>query len=531
MTPRPFPSRITHRASGEQGVAMVQAVIVTVMAGLVVTLLSLSAINSTRTATRQAQRSVALPVADSAVVKYLFALQTNAVGEGTGYVLNRDAMDSLASSSPGGAVWANSRFVGVDEELGRVEGSITSQGGAWTLREPLRSNQGLFGYWQMYHVIRPDDYDAATARADDDHSLVVYMRAWVGDPSGRVVSKPRIVRVQFRPGFFSDYQMVTDGPLTLGAGMQLDGPAHTNGYRIGPDLVPTDPEVRVKADAVSCGPEGKITTAFGTIDRSVPAACLDPGTGTRATGKVVDFLQTEGSFESIRRDAGVRTAVFPYTGATQQVVLSGADVSVNGRTVTVGGARPLALLFEGDVSVRGTLDGRLSIAAQNSAGSRPGAANIFIAGDVGIPMTGDSATNSGKDALGLIAQGSVVVPTQLSGGPCVTRIDAALIAETGRVGIPANEITPVDPPSRVSACAAPLRVHGSIASHLGPILLWRWGVGGSTGYATRRYQYNTYLKENPPPYFPRASVWRVAGFKEANYDCLVAARLMDRSCR
>lgn len=527
-----------------------QAVVITVIGAFVVGMLATDALQGVRTSQSGADRAAALPIADSAITKYLFELQSDMVTEGTDYVLNQEAMDSIASSTPNSTVIPNATLPG-DATLRTVQGSVANYGGAFTMREKSVSSQAgqpqMYGYWQLYHVIRPDDYAVAGAKATDDHSLIAYFRSWTGDASNANVTKPRIVRAQFRPGFFSDYQLITDAPIQYGAGASVSGPVHTNGYQIGSTALQAGIAVDVAAGgSLTCQGGASITAAKGSIGSSVPNSCITAPSGRNPTGKVIDFLQAEESFTSIMRDGDSsgprRTFVFPYDGTPSTVTLAGSAVQVDGRAVAnINGRRPLALLFQGDVAVQGTISGRLTIAAQsfNEPGyptPPAGAADIYLLNDTGIPTSGSGTnvqpTNRGKDALGLIAEGNVYVPTKNSNGTCASMLSAAIIAVSGRVSLPVNETTQIEQ-TGFRPCQNLLTVYGSMASHMAPILQWKWGAGGgSTGYTQRTYSYNPFLKESPPPYFPRSSVWRVAGWKDANYDCLTnASTLTDRNCR
>jgi hypothetical protein len=101
----------------------------------------------------------------------------------------------------------------------------------------------------------------------------------------------------------------------------------------------------------------------------------------------------------------------------------------------------------------------------------------------------------GRDALGLIAQNNVSVGLYSDD---VLNIDAALVAETGRVG--RDYYTSSD--SSTYYKRSTIRVNGAIATNRRYGFAWICGSTHCSGYNTRNLIYDNNLYYTPPPFFP-----------------------------
>ena len=173
------------------------------------------------------------------------------------------------------------------------------------------------------------------------------------------------------------------------------------------------------------------------------------------------------------------------TGQIGDGIPLAGDVNVNQSTFYCG---------NGNVYIEGTLQGRVTVAAQN---------NVIVTGDLLLSTTSAGAAPTGTDMLGLVASNSVVNyhPVDASGNNLTTINDRWIYAsiqtlqhsfwvETYNKGVKLGT----------------LHVRGSIAQK------WRGivGQGGSsgTGYL-KDYSYDSRLTFASPPYFPQwtNAVW------------------------
>lgn len=151
------------------------------------------------------------------------------------------------------------------------------------------------------------------------------------------------------------------------------------------------------------------------------------------------------------------------------------------------------IFLEDDIFVDGQIDtARLTIAAAFFPDNPPFRKNIIINNDLRY-------TNyDGSDIIGLIAQGNVTVgmvsDTDL-------RIDAALVAQNGRVGRYYYRPPPPNPRCSPYHIRQTLTLYGMIATNQ------RYGFAytDGTGYQTRNLIYDANLLYGPPPNFPLTS--------------------------
>lgn len=171
-----------------------------------------------------------------------------------------------------------------------------------------------------------------------------------------------------------------------------------------------------------------------------------------------------------------------------------------------------------------TYHGRVTVAAGKLAsGSSSSYANIVIAG----PLL--YSTKNGSDAIGLVAQNSVIVAPYAppSSGSFNFEIDGALLAETGEVWYPGSYRTnPYKCTRGWTSANQQLLFYGSVATR--QTWTWTWLDGGSpcgdaaydsvNGYIsgvennTTQYDYN--LQYAPPPSYPLTSGYNILSWRE-----------------
>lgn len=150
------------------------------------------------------------------------------------------------------------------------------------------------------------------------------------------------------------------------------------------------------------------------------------------------------------------------------------------------------IFVEDNVWIEGTIDNKkMTIAAANLSGGGDQA-------DIYIGISNENLTFSSFDCdnmLGLVAQRDVLV---LNDCPSNFTVDAALLAQSGKVGI-------------VNGMGGKysLTFNGAIVSYLQPYF-----QSGNSGFADREYNFNNYLLYCPPPYFPTGTEYTIDLWEE-----------------
>ncbi|MCW2974265.1 MAG: hypothetical protein JWN72_2538, partial [Thermoleophilia bacterium] len=326
--------------------------------------------------------------------------------------------------------------------------------------------------------------------------VTIWIRAWQGASDGRTSSGVSTSRVNFTPGGFQQFQLLTDGPIAFDDGARITGPVHSNGIGatsgIAVGLVP--------GARIDCAGEfARISVSSGIVADSLPSACRRIANGTRWNLGVVKT-----TFEGIRTATAAGghgvMVVNAIGGGDVRVRLAGDTIVVGGVTKSIG--EGIAVLVDGNVVVSGHTTGRVTIASDPLSADRGQ-----------IRVDGDLVGTGSRASIGLYTEGDVVVSTR----PCVARIDAAIIAARGAMTIDRGlrtEVAQLD-----SVGCGKVEMFGSIASAESPVLRWSWPGGGSTGYDERSYAWNPRLVRNPPPWTPVIEGWQANDLQEAGQEC------------
>lgn len=498
---------------------------------------------------RRRDRVVAMPVVDTAITRLKVGFEQNLLAEHRDYVPTKGQLVKLLQGTNATVLDGSYISPAIPAGMPNV-----------TVREPLGDRAG---YWQLLRVF-PPEYD----EADDEGVVVIYLRAWLGstnDPS--VGTEPRLVRIEFRPGRFADYQAVIDGPIIFGPDATLNGPIHSNGFaderaNFKDTLNGSEERVSTFEDAVvQCTAAAQITTAQGGVKNSEFPGCPVQ----ENTGRYVNLLSAEEAFERIRKACaeGVASArcfdqtyegsSVPASVAQKEPDLRGYRVKLNGDSLTVSGyeinfltespeafavsgagtyATPAGsttvLFFADNVVVDGSTNGRVTIAARKPGAWTPnvksGAANIYIRDNVGHSGAGS--------VLGLMSQGGVILDGIKNGSgnyPCITKVKAGIVAMTGTLSIDPRYTTRLYQAGGPSC--GPIEITGSLAAHRSPVLVWKWdNVSGHAGYSEREYAWSDSLRRNPPPYFPITDSWEARHVRPANLDCFSGGNVTNQDC-
>lgn len=342
----------------------------------------------------------------------------------------------------------------------------------------------------------------------------------------------REIAVQFAKPSIAKYAVAANDAMRFGAGTEVFGPIHSNqGIRFDglahniitsavasyddPDhsggnefgvhthIAPTDP--------LPPSPVPQRTDVF-EIGRQFPVPALDFVGITSDLAQMKTDAQTNGFYRPSAGALGyhivlktdgtlnlyrVTSLVSPPSGCTNSANQSGWGTwSINNQQLIGNYPFPAngIIFLEDDIFVDGQINGgRLTIVAAFLPDNPPFRKNIIVNNDL-------LYTNyDGSDVLGLIAQGNVNVGLVSEND---LRIDAALIAQNGRVGRYYYR-----PPGGGSQRCSPNHVKQTIT-------LWgmiatnqRYGFAytDGTGYQERNLNYDGSLLYGPPPSFPLTS--------------------------
>ncbi|MBC7644366.1 MAG: hypothetical protein H7123_04510 [Thermoleophilia bacterium] len=548
--------QVQPRRQPEQGSAIALAILTLFIISLLVVYVGTTTLGSLHNLNTKRDHTVGMAAADSAVEKYRIALLSHAADPWSGYLISSaNAAKLLNTKTDASATVLPSAPAEASFGLSPAATTVTRAGAAyqWIARQQFDKT---YSYWQVFHVVKPQ-YNAA--RPQD---VTIYFRAWATSLTGAITTKPRLVRAEFRPGLFSDYQAVTDLPFfTQDPAIVFSGPVHSNGSVESPALL-------VPAGFTGISLNRSPQCAAGA-EFSVPTGARIAVTGNCASGafrkrlhaRKINLLGAEESFGYMTSRCGPRASAMVCTAgaATSATGVRGmAAIATNASLYTiqlgVNGVRVNGQFFplapssgSGDddaLTVLVDQPVRLSGALIDTNGSRAGRVtiatrrlnNLSGAPDIHLDATAGGtvgAANPAKDSVGVIAQGDVV----LTPGPrCLSTINAALLAESGSVSIPGEWKTLSPPPTDRTGleCAGPLTIRGSMSMHGLLLADYGWTVAGRQlpgliGYPNLKFYYNRRLQTNPPPFFPATSPWQVSATENADNAC-VTTRQGDPNC-
>lgn len=273
---------------------------------------------------------------------------------------------------------------------------------------------------------------------------------------------------------FADFMFLSDSAINIGAGADIYGKVRANGT------------IRNDGRCHDLVQTAQTVSGAGTYDD-----------GYQEHVPTVDFNSVTGDLSQIRSSAqasGVYLPPLPSSNAGYYVRLNGSSLTyqpvltmnVSTGVWTLGAATSRAFPANGAVYVDNTAGdfvwvdgayaGRLTIGTNTSIKIRNN-------------LTRGGGTSS---ALGLIAQSHIQVPTFYSGFPNDLTIEAAMVAQTGRieaemvVGTIRNSVT----------------ITGSMAYAQQSGFTMMSGSTVVAGFRNRTYQYDPNLDLYPPPLYP-----------------------------
>lgn len=394
----------------------------------------------------------------------------------------------------------------------------------FSVGQPLED--GRIGWWQVYSVKLPDWGITPGGR------VVTYIRTWTSAGRDGNVSSPATFRVDFRPRYFADFQMLFDGPTLVGGGTVIEGPVHSNGQESSfMDQYRTDVaagRMITFETGSSCRPTARISLAAGAAAGVASCRSL-----ARRTAERYNLLRARDAAAGLRRACGRPTPSIRLHCSTTTdditVRLAGGQVMVQGGPTLdarVRGNRPgdnqgAVLVASGRVNVVGSLSGdrvRALIVTATQPGNGTygtgGAPSAWVRspGNVGAPGGRPTST------FGLVAEGDVVFDETAA---CGMSFRGALLSMSGMLR--ANPTwTQYAAVTGSRPCGRPLLVQGSVSSHHAPML---WEQLNRGGYRNRTYRWLPSLYDNPPPMYPTAGDWEALSLEPANLDCFVGRDL------
>lgn len=563
-------SRVRRSETSERGAAIIWAILLMVVVTGLVGAFSMIASRSGERSADASRRVSNAATTNTAVTRVAYGLQNLLGSEADLYVLSRADLQAIARG-------ASQVSVLRPAELPNIPASHVETFGVWERFEPSRGqlelrsvgalpndtvveepvlmdaaacraanlpqaacgSGSLRAYWQVVRVILPDTTGLATANA------TFTFRTWLGDRRTGAWSRASYATAELRPGRFADYQLISDGNVRFGTGASINGPVHSNGMADASDSVVFDDDLPPAWGSwmfgeanVRCTGKASVSITAGVIAGTLrQAACNNQG----ATGQSISFMRAIDSIEAIERadplpnvawfratNHGPELSRAPYDTAWE-VRLAGDTMHVwrpdRSRAPSQRLGRVSAFVFDKDVRISGRVNAntRVTVGARRRSG---GSASIFIDGNL---YKGRGEAGDRTSAIGLLAQGDIVLHQTPRQDCRVTTVQAAMVSATGGITVPPQYLSD-ELQTNVPSCRQTLNLDGSFASHRPPTLLREWDNGVKTGYAgTRRYTWDEQLKRTPPPYFPLTGTWQPFHVRDANADCLTT-RKAEASC-
>jgi hypothetical protein len=208
---------LTGRRHDEAGVAIVAAVAMMLFGAFVVVAIMMSSRASSDGARVQLASQASDQLARDAGSMLATMYSSVESGEFDGFVPSRTSLERHASAI-GAKVVPNGSL---PSDLGRVDTARVPGDRRFAVEQSLED--GRTGYWQVLSARLPTWGQTRGGR------VAVYVRTWTSGDG--ITTRPMVYRLDFRPSWFADYQMLFDGPLLVGDTARLDGRVHSNGYR------------------------------------------------------------------------------------------------------------------------------------------------------------------------------------------------------------------------------------------------------------------------------------------------------------
>jgi hypothetical protein len=373
-----------------------------------------------------------------------------------------------------------------------------------------------------------------TITPPDPGSTLVVIRS-----TGKLSANPHAVRTieaKLAVPSLTKFAVVANDDLSFGPGTEIFGPVHSNGGihfdGLAHNIVSSSRDVYNDPDH-SGQDEFGVHTHVAPVDPFPPASVperLDVfAAGRQFPLPAIDFDGITATLAQMKTTAQSDNTYFgPSDVSGYEVILHPNDTfsvakvtslkpKPNGcsnsvadpdwgiwsvEATTTVGTYPIptqgVVFFEDNIWVTGKINSaRISIASARFPDNPSRRSSITVNNDL-------LYTNyDGQDVIGLIAQDDMNVGLYSEDD---LRIDAAIIAKSGRVGRPYYR-EPSGPQQYCGpeALRAVITVHGMIATNERYGFSWSCSGVFCSGYANRNIVYDSHLLFNPPPGFPLTS--------------------------
>lgn len=514
----------------EAGGAMVAAIALLILGSFVAVAIMMSSMSSRDASRERSELSASEQLAGDAAAAYTAAYSALAAGEHNGYALSEttlrrfiDVRRGQGAGNGGDTVIRNNH--GSLPAFARNVDTNTVPGFArHTVR--VKMGDGRIGFWQTFAMRVPTWGQTAGG------VVTIYVRTWTGDEQNRLVGQPLISKLRIRPTWFSDYQMLFDGPIKFGDGVDINGRIHSNGYRTSLfnqfNDPATTPDIITIPGSANCGEAARFTTSRGSI--SGPANCRSNGKARENVGGRISLLRA--------RDVAARAHTMCGGGGADDLTVDvvcfqdGRDVSVNlsshranGRNFNPSTSAPrnrpdanqgAIVVATGNVELSGSLAANERVLVVASARGTEEVLGSGAAPSVTIASGGAVGAAADKSSsFGIVADGDIVIDEARA---CGASLRGAVLSITGALSMRTRWRMPIHVADGV-LCGALLDIEASMSGHLPPTLQMIYPTSESAGFANRKYEYARGLFDNPPPLFPTAADWSVVSSTAANLDC------------
>lgn len=418
-----------------------------------------------------------------------------------------------------------------------VEGKTSSQ------VKDFWENQSPFGVDSPYEADYKDPQGDVIGRYSievvppDPNSTIVIVQS-----TGWMLKNPnlkRTVRVRFRRPSWSEYSVLSNANIRFGDGTEVFGPLHSNGGirfdGISHNIVSSSQETYVDPDTGITRP-GVWTAWDDEYNDNMGGDVFQAGKEFPVSEEDFNGVSADLALMKTDANAGVNGSIYFGHGGRGQHIILRDDGTFSARTVNqfnsftkeitnYAGAASVfnipnngVIFVEDNVWLEGIISNkRVTVAAADIVGG--GGASVYIKNDIRY-------TNyDGSDILGIIGQNNVEV---IRSSEDDLRIDAAMIAQTGRVGRfyysayyktgwgCGNQIMDNITqwgcgtgwyvcPCGQSSCEDhknTITLFGAMATNNRYGFAWGDSCPRNTGYVNRNLIYDNNLLYYPPPYFP-----------------------------
>lgn len=529
----------------EQGSAIALAMLILFMISAIILFISTSTMGSLFQAKRKTERTTGMAAADSGIETIRVALNAHLMDESDGYSLNEADLNKLVTDR-GGVVLANANS---SDKWGMTKALVPEED-SFTVREV--ADRG-YSFWQVYQVHEPR-YNSA-----EPNNLIVYIRAWatqkreIDDGGTNMATSPRIFRVEYRPGYFSDYQMITDGPFfSQGSNDKwtINGPTHTNGFE-GDEWITEGKRGYDMQGPTSCSGRARLTAS-----QDAPIARIGKCNDFRGSSKArqISMLNVERTLLYMRERCGVPHGVRCFVSnnpfkKSYNVEVSNQGVRVDGQMVPLeqnarcklpnttdcGDELMAAILVDADINLSGSVKKRndkkavrITVATMRKD-TYNAASRVWIEPARGLV----GAENPDVDTVGVISQGDIILgirPFQ-----CGSEINIAGIAQSGSITMPRELVTVAQPnvPMIASYVCPNLSITGAFAAHGSLITNMSWNqlpMITNAGYQRSNFTYAKGLYDNPPPFSTLSYPWAMTKVKDADKRCFEGEEVSRPRC-